>query len=160
MVFELFRHVNPSKIGVAVELNSEHVVGLPFEPVSSRPEVCNRRNMEIGLINPNLDADPAIVFQRVEVINDFEAVVRAIVVGAGKVSQRIEGELSVVAKEAAYAADLASSNNDREFAAILIDRIDRIPELSVKLFENLVLHQAPQFPGCRSSPAGPVFPRA
>src|SRR5260370_24723954 len=83
-------HQNAAQIGMAVELDSHHVVNLALVPIRGRPNVRNRVNdsdiFRQSELQSQMDAEP----HRIELVNDFETQFLAEIVDAGYVDQIVE----------------------------------------------------------------------
>ena len=66
------RHKNSPHIRVTIERQAEHIENLALKPVRSLPDTPHRRQVRIVFIDEDLDPEPVIEIDRIELVNDRE----------------------------------------------------------------------------------------
>src|SRR5512139_4294592 len=89
-------HEDPLQVRVAAEDDAVHVPRLPLVPVDAGPHGHRRVDHGVVLVEADLDPDPVLLLQRIQMIDDLEARLLAEVVHPGQVHGEVEQQLRVV----------------------------------------------------------------
>jgi len=96
MTLERWMAEDPLQVRVALEADAEHVVRLALKPVRRLPHAVDGRHQGVVLPHRHLEPDAVTVRDRVEVVDDLEALFAAGIVDAADVGQELEVERRVV----------------------------------------------------------------
>lgn len=100
MTLEFLVQQNPTQIRVPVELDTVQIPDLPLVPIACLPQWKYGIDYAIILWYGNFNANTMIVFERVQVINHFEADWFSLpIVHGGDIHQKIESKGRVVTKK-------------------------------------------------------------
>ena len=106
------REEDPPEVGMALEINPHHVVGLSFEPVGRPPDVRHGRG-RLRLPKADLQPKAPPSLQAIEVIDHLEGAIPVRVVDTAEVRQEIE--MVLVFEVKTKWVDLVPPDDDGEF---------------------------------------------
>src|SRR5262249_61015868 len=96
MAVPIFRHEKPPQIRMSAEAHSEKVVNLTFENVCRRPDWNHRiQNWRIS-VQAHCQANAFFLWNRKQVIDDFETRFLRQPVNAGQIGKKIERTVRIV----------------------------------------------------------------
>ena len=124
------RHGDATRLD-AVEADAEEVVGLPLGEVGARPDPGDRRDVRVLDGDADLEPDPEVVVEGVEVVVGAEPlgpVVVLQVVDAGDAGQHPEAGRLVVAQPGADLDQPVALQLDHDLAPVPADLPDRVLE--------------------------------
>jgi hypothetical protein len=124
-------HLDADQVGVPVETDAEEVVGLPLHEVGRRPDPGHRRDVGVLDRDPDLEPDPDVVVEGVEVVvgaQPLGPVVVLQVVDPGDAGQLAEPGRRVVTQEGADLDQALALQLDHDLAPVPADVEDGVLE--------------------------------
>ena len=83
-----------------LEVDAEHVVALPLQPVRRLPQLDRTAHPRVAARDRDLDAQPMVAAERLELIDDFEPRLAAQPVHRRHIDQKVKAEVGLVAQRA------------------------------------------------------------
>ena len=93
MMLELVGHIHTAQIGMAVELDAEHVVGFALIPVRAAPDVGDGGDVWIALVAADFQENALIRLRITEIVRHFETIFALVAVDADRIEEMRESEV-------------------------------------------------------------------
>src|SRR6266481_1374591 len=100
MTFERIVHQDAAQVGMASEIDSEHVETFALEPVRSAPVTDHARHPKVTSLDRDFDAEPMAEGERIQMIDDVVARLALEPINRCQIGKEIELEANFVAKSA------------------------------------------------------------
>src|SRR5690242_688499 len=119
-------HLDARQSGVTVEDDAEEVVGLALVPVVGRVDRDHRRDVRVRVGAGDLEADPAVVGHRQQVVDRVQLAALVLgVVHAGDAGAELEAQPLVVAQQLHEGQQVRAPHEEGDLLAVHHDLLDR-----------------------------------